>query len=67
MSALSLVPEEILFKQIYVIRDHKVLLDSDLAKLYRVEPKVLKQAVRRNIRRFPKDFMLNSLTKNGNL
>lgn len=43
--------------KIYLIRDHKVLLDSDLAFLYGVETKVLNQAVRRNIERFPKDFM----------
>ena len=43
--------------KIYVIRKQKVLLDSDLAALYGVETKVLKQAVRRNIKRFPTDFM----------
>ncbi len=42
---------------IYVIRGQKVMLDSDLAKLYRVETKVLNQSVRRNLRRFPEDFM----------
>lgn len=39
------------------LRGHRVLLDSDLAALYQVENKALKQAVRRNISRFPKDFM----------
>jgi hypothetical protein len=48
---------------IYEIRGQKVMLDSDLAKLYEVEPKVLNQAVKRNITRFPKDFMFQ-LTKN---
>lgn len=43
--------------KIYVIRDQKVMLDRDLAELYGVETKVLKQAVRRNITRFPEDFM----------
>ena len=43
---------------IYEIRGKKVMLDSDLAKLYQVETKVLKQAVRRNIERFPTDFMM---------
>jgi hypothetical protein len=43
--------------KIYLIRGHKVLLDSDLAFLYGVETKVLNQAVRRNIERFPEDFM----------
>ncbi len=42
---------------IYMIRDHKVMLDSDLAELYEVETKVLNQAVRRNLERFPQDFM----------
>ena len=42
---------------IYVVRGHKVMLDSDLADLYEVETKVLNQAVRRNLDRFPKDFM----------
>jgi hypothetical protein len=42
---------------IYWIRNEKVMLDRDLAKLYGVETKVLKQAVKRNIERFPSDFM----------
>lgn len=47
---------------IYDIRDQKVMLDSDLAKLYCVEIKRLNEAVKRNIRRFPNDFMFQ-LTK----
>ena len=47
---------------IYVIREEQVMLDSDLAKLYGVETKVLNQAVKRNIQRFPTDFMFQ-LTK----
>ena len=47
---------------IFDIRGQKVMLDSDLAALYEVEPKVLNQAVKRNIDRFPADFMF-SLTK----
>ena len=42
---------------IYEIRGQKVMLDADLARLYQVETKVLNQAVRRNIKRFPEDFM----------
>ena len=42
---------------IYIIRDQKVMLDSDLAKLYRVETKVLNKAVKRNLERFPEGFM----------
>jgi len=43
--------------KIYRIRGHKVMLDRDLAELYGVETKVLKQAVKRNVERFPQDFM----------
>lgn len=43
--------------KIYEIRGQRVMLDFDLAALYQVETKVLKQAVRRNIERFPEDFM----------
>ncbi|MDR0302891.1 MAG: ORF6N domain-containing protein [Treponema sp.] len=50
-------------KQIYIIREKKVMLDSDLAFLYEVEVKRLNQAVKRNLKRFPKDFMFR-LTKN---
>ena len=42
---------------IYEIRGQKVMLDRDLAKLYGVETKVLNQAVKRNLKRFPEDFM----------
>jgi hypothetical protein len=47
----------IIKSKIYTIRGYKVMLDFDLAELYEVETRVLKQAVRRNIERFPKDFM----------
>src|ERR1017187_8442435 len=56
------ITEESVFRKIYLIRGHKVMLDADLAELYEVETKVLKQAVRRNIERFPDDFMFE-LTK----
>jgi len=49
-------------KRIYVIREKRVMLDSDLACLYEVEVKKLNQAVKRNIKRFPVDFMFR-LTK----
>jgi hypothetical protein len=52
-----MVPEEAIMNKIYVVRGHKVMFDSDLAILYRVPVKVLNQAVKRNIRRFPSDFM----------
>jgi ABC-type uncharacterized transport system ATPase subunit len=50
---------------IYIIRGQKVMLDADLAALFGVETRVLKQAVRRNRNRFPSDFMLQ-LTKEEN-
>lgn len=51
------VPDEALMNKIYLIREEKVMLDMDLAELYGVETKQLKRAVRRNIERFPEDFM----------
>jgi hypothetical protein len=53
----ALVPTERITSKIYLIRGMKVMLDRDLAELYDVETKALKQAVRRNIDRFPEDFM----------
>lgn len=52
-----IIPDEVVMSKIYVIRNHKVMLDRDLAELYGVETKVLKQAVRRNITRLSEDFM----------
>ncbi len=52
-----LIPEERIMDKIYLIRDQKIMLDRDLALLYGVGTKVLKQAVKRNIQRFPEDFM----------
>ena len=49
-------------RKIYLIRAQKVILDRDLAELYGVETRVLNQAVRRNNKRFPRDFMF-SLTR----
>ena len=51
------IHDETVMDKIYLIREKKVRLDHDLAQLYNVETKVLKQAVRRNIDRFPGDFM----------
>ena len=53
----NLVPAERIERLILLIRGHKVLLDVDLAKLYGVSTKRLNEQVRRNIRRFPADFM----------
>ena len=52
-----LIPDEIIMNQIYYIHGHKVMLDTDLAALYEVETKQLKRQVKRNIDRFPEDFM----------
>jgi hypothetical protein len=49
--------EELISNKIYFIRNQKVMLDRDLALLYGIETRVLKQAVKRNISRFPDDFM----------
>lgn len=54
---------EIITNKIHFIRKKKIMLDYDLAVLYEIETKVLKQAVRRNIARFPDDFMFE-LTEN---
>jgi len=59
------IPAERIEKAILLIRGQKVMLDSDLAALYGVETRVLKQAVRRNRKRFPSDFMFE-LTKEEN-
>jgi hypothetical protein len=53
----ELIPVEIIERKIYLMRGHKVMLSPDLAKLYGVEPRALVQAVKRNIERFPDDFM----------
>jgi phage regulator Rha-like protein len=53
----SLVPTERIERAILLLRGQKVILDIDLAALYGVEAKVLNQAVKRNLERFPEDFM----------
>jgi ORF6N domain len=53
----SVIPSESIVNKIYVFRGQKVMLDSDLAELYRVETKRLNEQVKRNIGRFPKSFM----------
>ena len=58
-----IIPFELIEKRIFFIRGKKVMLDKDLAELYGVEIRVLNQAVRRNIQRFPDDFMFQ-LSKN---
>lgn len=53
----ALVAEQRILNRIYVIRSEKVMLDRDLAELYGVETRVLNQSIKRNLSRFPKDFM----------
>ncbi len=63
MPIITEIENSIITNKIYQIRDLKVMLDSDLAELYEVEVKVLNQAVKRNIQRFPKDFMFQLTVK----
>jgi ORF6N domain-containing protein len=57
LSNTGLIPSKRIEKAIYLIRGEKVMLDRDLALLYEVETKVLNRAVKRNLQRFPSDFM----------
>jgi ORF6N domain len=57
MPSNTVIPAETIQKCILFIRSHKVILDATLAELYGVETKALVRAVRRNLRRFPADFM----------
>jgi phage regulator Rha-like protein len=57
------IPDEVIMSKIYLIRGKKVMLDRDLAELYGVETKQLKRSVRRNIERFPEDFMFEMTTE----
>ena len=59
---LTTLPEETIIRKIFWLRGNKVMLDFDLAEMYGVSTKVLKQTVKRNIQRFPNDFMFE-LTK----
>jgi hypothetical protein len=52
----STLPEEVIVRKIHMIRGHKVIIDRDLAELYGVETKRLKEQVNRNIKRFPKQI-----------
>ena len=63
----SIHSEEIVINKIYLIRGIKVMIDKDLAELYGVETRVLKQQVRRNITRFPEDFMFELTQSEFNL
>ena len=52
-----MIPDELVMNKIYLIRGQKVMLDKDLAELYDVETKRLKEDVKRNTDRFPENFM----------
>jgi len=57
MSKTIVLTEEIIINKIYLVRGCKVMLDRDLADMYGVETRVLNQAIKRNAKRFPSDFM----------
>ena len=57
LAPILLLPDEVVMNKIYLIRGMKIMLDKDLAELYQVETKRLKETVRRNSNRFPEDFM----------
>ena len=61
----QLIPDEVITNKIYLIRGQKVMLDTDLAELYGVETKRLKEQVKRNINRFPSHYMFE-ITKEEN-
>jgi hypothetical protein len=63
MDKLIQIPDEVIINKIYLIREKKVMIDRDLAELFGVETKRLKEAVRRNLNRFPSDFMFEMNTR----
>jgi hypothetical protein len=63
----SLVPTERIERAIMVLRGHKVMLDADLSELYGVSTKRLNEQVRRNIKRFPIDFMFQLTAEEARL
>ena len=63
VSDKSILPDELIINKIYLIRGQKVMLDKDLAEMYGIEVRVLNQSVKRNIDRFPKDFIFTLTQK----
>lgn len=57
------IPDEVVMNKIYIIRNHKIMLDDDLAELYQVETRRLNEQVKRNVDRFPKYFMFQLTEK----
>ena len=58
-----MISDELVVTKIHTVRGCKVMLDSDLAELYQVETRALNQAIKRNHRRFPEDFMFTLTPK----
>ena len=67
MKEQTLLPDELIINKIILLRDQKVLIDRDLAVLYGVETRILNQAVKRNIKRFPNDFMFQMTSEEMNI
>jgi hypothetical protein len=65
MPGSALILAKIVEKRIFIIRETRVVLSTDLADLYQISPKVLMQAVKRNIERFPDDFMFQLSLEEG--
>jgi hypothetical protein len=61
------ITEAVIIEKIYVIRGVKAMIDKDLAEMYGVEVKVLNQAVKRNLTRFPEDFMFQLNNEEWNI
>lgn len=61
--SVLVIPDEVVMNKIYLIRNQKVMLDKDLAELYQIETKVLKQSVKRNVDIFPEHFMFELTEK----
>jgi len=57
MKDLQILSDETIINKIFFIRGHKVMMDRDLAELYGVDTRTLNQSVKRNLKRFPEDFM----------
>jgi hypothetical protein len=62
----DLIPKETIEQRIFLIRNQKVMIDRDLAELYGVETKHLNRQVKRNIQRFPEEFMFQLTNKERN-
>lgn len=61
MDEKEIIPQEVIESRIFILRGKKVMIDWDLARLYEVETKRLNEQVKRNLRRFPADFMFQLL------